>query len=160
MEILEEALELTVLRYTQYRKERGAQHLYCEFSTAIALSPDEALRTLIRGELRAALASIQPRQGPRGERGQQGVPGEPEPPGYNGVTNGHGQPNFSALNLGFFYSDLPEFYGTGHVVDSHKETIFREVYIFNKGVYDYSLQTGKTLVKKNLSFCFRGLALT
>ena len=45
------------------------------------------------------------------------------------------------------------------MIYNHKEIIFREVYTFNKCVYDYALLLGEVIVKENLFFCFREVTL-
>ena len=45
------------------------------------------------------------------------------------------------------------------MIYNHKKTIFKEIYTFNKRVYNYALFLDEIIVKKNLSFCFKEAAL-
>ena len=123
---------------------------------------EDTIRRIIQEVMAANIAMGPPgppgppgAQGTQGPAGDTGEPGEPGPQGPATVGN----VKFSAQDLGFFHPDLPESYGAGHVIHTHKETIFREVYTFNKRVHDYAMLVGETLVKENLSICFRGTAL-
>lgn len=106
--------------------------------------------------MQATLSNIQPAPGPAGPAGPQGIPG---PAGQASAAGGSGG-GFRASDLGFFHPDLEESYGTGDIVFSSKETIYREVYSFCRRVEDYAVIKGEDAVRTNLSTCFRGAALS
>lgn len=72
-------------------------------------------------------------------------------------SNGSG---FRASDLGFFWPDLEESYGTGDIVFASKETLYRDVYTWCRRAEDYAAVKGVELVRKNLPQCFRGSALS
>ena len=41
------------------------------------------------------------------------------------------------------------------MIHNHKKIIFKEIYIFNKRVYNYALFIDEIIIKKNFSFSFR-----
>ena len=45
------------------------------------------------------------------------------------------------------------------MIHNYKKIIFKEIYIFNKRVYDYALFIDEIIIKKNLFFYFQESAL-
>ena len=67
---------------------------------------------------------------------------------------------FKAPNLGFFHLDALDNYGPSNIIFAHKETIYREVFIFVERVNDYAHVVSEVVVRDNLSLCLRGSAMT
>ena len=120
---------------------------------------DPAMWNTMLRAMQATLANFQPTSGPAGPAGPPGLPGAPGPSGQN-TSSGPGSGGFRASDLGFFHPDLEESYGTGDIVFSSKENIYREVYSFCRRVEDYAVIKGEDVVRTNLSTCFRGAALS
>ena len=62
-------------------------------------------------------------------------------------------------DVGFLWPDMPESYGPGDVVFTHRETLYREVYTFCRRIEDLAATKGEDLVRENIANCFRGTAL-
>ena len=111
---------------------------------------DDNLRAVIKKEIKNVIQSLQ-MQGFLEERRERGLSKNP-----NSLDNSKNVNNrFNAQDLEFFHSNASKFYEIEYVIHSHKETIFRKVYIFNKRVHDYALLVDEILVKDNLSLYFR-----
>ena len=52
------------------------------------------------------------------------------------------------------------FYNLKYIIYNYKKIIFREVYIFNKRIYNYAFFINKVNIKENLSLNFRESALS
>ena len=59
----------------------------------------------------------------------------------------------------FFHLDTLKIYNFEYVIYNYKKIIFKKVYIFNKYIYDYVLFLDEIIVRENLFFCFREIAL-
>ena len=66
---------------------------------------------------------------------------------------------FKAEELGFFDLELPIEYGSGDVIKTNKDTIYRSVYLFVQRITDMVSIKGDKIVNYNLFLCFRGVVL-
>ena len=65
-----------------------------------------------------------------------------------------------ASDLGYLHPDAPESYGTGDIISTHNETVFRDVYALVNWAKDYAYAVGEVAIRDNLSLYFRGKAMT
>ena len=112
---------------------------------------DDNLRAIIKKKIKNVMQSLQIQNPPK-KREERGLPKNP-----GSLNNSRSANNrFNTQNLEFFHPNASEFYRVEYVIHNHKETIFREIYIFNKRVHDYTLLVDEILMKNNLSLYFRG----
>jgi len=67
--------------------------------------------------------------------------------------------SFKAEELGFFDSEFPIEYGSGDVIKTSKNTIYRNFHLFVQRITDITNIKGDKIVNYNLPLCLRGAAL-
>ena len=77
----------------------------------------------------------------------------------NGSASDPSRTSFKAEELGFFDPELPIEYGSGDVVRTGKDTIYRSVHLFVQRITDMASIKGDKIVNYNLPLYLRGAAL-
>ncbi len=98
-----------------------------------------------------------------GRGGNEGNPGDN---GENSDTTGGGpgansqwKERWNPSDVGFFDLNYEDSFKSGLMIHTGKETIFRDVHLFNERVKDIAVIKDEKMIAENLYTCLRGIAL-